>query len=298
MSALARYRPSGRSSVRLIPMGLLAIAVGIGLAWPYQALVTWVPFIYINAVVYVVFAALLGGGVYLASALGKNRNRWLGAVLGIVVAVSAAGASHYFAYRGAVNDVIEEVAPASEAERAEIEKQLTFGMYVDLRVEAGWSLGRRSSTGSGDLTGVFVWLIWGIELLGLLGAAVYGGIRVTPYCEKCSATLEEEELFVRDDLDLADIGILMHAQSAAALIEIPPRPDVNPIGLRVTYACHACKTCDGDAYLTITQHTPAQSSDGDDTDEELHSQVTLSRAELERLLALRQELTGAPPRQA
>jgi len=275
-------------------MAILAIAAGMLLAWPYQALVTWVPYIYINLVVYVVFAGLLGGAAYLASALGKNRNRWLGIALGIVIATSAAGASHYFAYQRALDNVVEELASsdASAEQVAEVASVLTFDRYVDLRVEVGWSLGRRSSDGAGDLTGPFVWAIWVVELLGLIGAGIYGGMRVAPYCERCNVTLDEEPMFVRDDLDLADLGVLMQAPSAATLIDIPPRPpsDAPPSGLRFVYALHACKTCSGAAYLTVTQHTTA--SDGEDQTEELYTQVSLSPAEVDQLRVLQRQLVA------
>lgn len=285
MSELPRYRPSGGTSPWLIPAGLGAVGVGVLLAWPYQALVTWVPYIYINLVVYAGFAIALAVVVHLGSTLGRNRNRWLGALLGIVVAASAVGASHYFAYQRAVGDFQDEVESltASGEIAPEDVKTRTFHEFITARLQGGWSLGRRTADGKGDITGPLVWLFWSIEAVGLLAVAVYGGMRVSPYCEDCRVSLDKEPLFVRHDIDLGSIGELKSARSVEDIVTMPPRPDVAHAGIRVNYACHACKTCMGATYLTVTQHW----TEGDEErSEELHEEVVMSRAQLDQLRAL------------
>ena len=287
MSDLPRYRASGRTSFWFLPIGLVCVAIGMALEWPYQALVTWVPYIYINAIVYLVFAVGLGVLAGVASNLGKNRNRWLGALLGLVVACSAVGASHYFAYRSAVSDVREELerhVAAGEIDNVD-GVMPTFGEFIKLRTESGWSLGRRGGAGKGNITGVVVWLIWGIEALGLLGVSIYFGMRMSPFCEQCNTPLDEEDLFVRRDLHLGDIGAIKEAQTVADIISIPPRPDVS--GIEVKFASHVCKTCSGDAYLTVTQ---SWTEGTEDKSEELHTDVVMTRAEREQLIALGAQL--------
>ena len=296
---LPHYKPSGRTSPRLLPFALIAIAVAIGLAWPYQALINWVPLIYINLVVYVVFGGLLLAITRMACASGHNRNRILGALIGIAVATGGIGASHYFSYRSTYNDVVDEMKkdPDFGGVNAEelVAKTLTFGKFIDLKVKTGWTLGHRSASNatSGDIVGPLVWLVWGIEALGLLGAAVYGGIRGTPFCETCNKSLDEQDLFTRTDLDLGDLTGLTEARSAAALVDVPPRAETSVVGLRVKYVVHACPTCDGDAYLTVSSVLPNRSHGERDEQKTLHSEVVLERPHYDRLLALRDELAQA-----
>lgn len=292
MSALPRYRPSGRTSILLLPLGLLAVVLGVAIAWPYQALVTWVPYIYINLLVVIGFAIALGVLAYLASNYGKNRNRWLGALLGLVIGVSAVGATHYFAYRRAIGEVMEEAERIIADEGGSLadvgdlsELMPTFSQFIKLKTESGWSLGRSSSDGKGDLTGIFVWLIWGIEALGLIGVAIYGGRKLSPYCETCNTPLPEQTYFTRSDLHLDDIGVITDARSVAQIVSIPPRPQVSEI--LVTFAGHTCGTCSGDTYLTVTQSW----TEGDETKTaELHEDVVMTRAEREQLIGLGQQL--------
>lgn len=291
---LARYKPSGRTSIRILPALVLAVIAGAALAWPYQKLISWVPFIYINAIVYLAFAFGIGMLVKLACSKGHNRNRFLGALFGMVVATSAIATSHYVMYRSVFNDAIEEVKKDSDMAGIDIEalaeKELTFSKYVDLRVDTGWSLGRHSSSSSdakGDIVGPLVWLVWGIEALGLLIAGLFFGIRGTPYCEACKKDLPEQDLMTRTDLDLADLGAITAAPAVQTLVDLPPKNQPSTVGLRVTYAVHACTSCEGDTYLTIKSAFPA----GDKTEEKtLHREVVLPRTDYNRLLALREQI--------
>jgi hypothetical protein len=269
----------------MVPAAVLAVAIAIGVAWPYQALVTWVPFIYINVVIWFVFAGIVGAAVVFACSFGHNRNRWIGVLVGLIAGTAAMGASHYWTYRSVYSDVVDELARERNVSRVEAEaaaQKVTFGTYIDARVKTGWSLGRRGTT-SGPLDGPFVWLIWGIEALGVLGAASWAGGRQTPFCEQCRRSLDEQQVFVRDDFDLADLTTLTEARSPETLVELPPRSEISPLGLRVTYSVHACASCEGDVYLTIKSAMPKSGSD--ETDErELQKHVVVGREDYQRLI--------------
>ena len=135
MPRLPHYTPSGRTTLLFPVLAIVALGLGVALAWPYQALITWVPFIYINAIVYLVFGFGIAVLAMLPTKIGRNRNRVLGAVVGVVIGAGAIGGSHYFAYRRAVAAVVSEVAQtgASNADdvAAEVDHALTFGAYVE-----------------------------------------------------------------------------------------------------------------------------------------------------------------------
>jgi hypothetical protein len=291
---LPQYRPSGHTSLRLIPAALLGCAVGVGLAYPYQAIVREVPFVLINVLIVAAFTGLLGMLARKVSALGHNRVPWLGGLVGLLIATSALGASHYFSYRSAVDDVVEQVAKESNKPESEVEpviaSRLTFERYIDARVESGWSLDERADEAEqGDITGPFVWIVWGVEALVLLGACISRGARCTPYCEHCRKPLAETILFERTDLDLADLGMITDARSSVTLVDLPPRAPPTPCA-RVTYSAHACATCDGDTYLTVSRvFIPGAGGDSDER-KTLHTEVVLERGHYNRLLALRDQL--------
>ncbi len=289
---LTRYKPSGKTSARLIPAALVGAAIAVGLAWPYQALINWVPFIYINLVIWIGMAIVVGAITVFVCSVGHNRNRLVGILVGAVIASAAVAGSHYWSYRSARAEIREELAKdMSPAEVDElIANEVTLRRYLDVRAEAGWSLGTRSSDGKGDLVGPVVWIIWGIEALGLLFAAVYMGGKGSPFCEKCNTSIDEQPLFTRTDLDLGDLGAITEAQHVEALVEIPPRSEPSSGGLRVKYAAHVCPTCDGDVYLTVTSVMPSVKEDDSDEEKTVHEEVVLQREHYNRLLALREEL--------
>ena len=295
-SALPRYRPSGKTSLRFIPATLLGCCVGIGLAYPYQAVVSAVPFVAMNALIYLGTCLVVGGLVRTVAARGHNRSQWLGAIAGLAIATSFIGASHYFAYRSVYADAVDAAAAEGRRTEAEVEavasEVITFSRYIEARVEAGWSLGRASASSErpGDFTGPFVWIVWAIEALGLVRAGVLAGIRGRPYCESCHASIPAQTLFVRSDLDLAGLGALSGARSAAALVDVPPRAGDAPITTRVTYVAHACPTCRGDAYLTVSRVLVAAAPNERDEEATLHTEVALAREHYDRLLALQREL--------
>jgi hypothetical protein len=290
---LTRYKPSGKTSARILPTALVGAALGVGLAWPYQAVIKWVPLIYINLVVWLVFAALVGGIVAFACSIGHNRNRFIGVLAGASIAVAAVGASHYWGYRSARSEIVDELTKSdvthAEAE-ALVASEVTFGRYIEARVDTGWSLGSGSSDGKGDLVGPLVWIIWGIEALGVLGAAVYFGGKGNPFCEKCNKSLDEHTLFTRTDLDLNDLTGISEAHQPETLVEVPPRGQTSAVGLRVKYSAHVCPTCEGDAYLTVKSIMPSMKEGESDEETTIHEEVVLQRSHYNRLLALGDEL--------
>ncbi|MCE9573854.1 MAG: hypothetical protein K8W52_11960 [Deltaproteobacteria bacterium] len=306
MPRLPRYTPSGRTTALFFVMAIVVAALAALVAWPYQRLVTWVPFIYINAVVYLVFAFVVAVCAMAAIKIGRNRNRMLGAIVGAVIGASAIGASHWFAYRHAIAEVTAELPAGAEDSpevQAAMDEALTFGTYVRARVDTGWSLGRSGSSGKGDLTGLFVWLIWGIEALGVIGAAAYVGSQVEPFCEACGTWMKEREVWVRTDLDAASASALAHVVSADELLRPPVARDA-PSRVKVAYTTYVCPTCASPGYVTLEKRWDEAMGDGrpsaapikyETKKETLLEVVELSRAQLAQLDAARGQAEAQPP---
>lgn len=289
------FKPSGKiNPVFVFFFVLFAAAIG-GLSWLYQALLNWIPWIYLNALVVAGFALAVFFAVFFVTRLGKNRNAIVGVIAGLSMGAIGVGASHYFGYTGLVDDLVDELytmtAGADEAmSRAEladeINAEVTFSAYINLRVETGWSLGRSSTSGSGDITGILVWIIWSIEALIMMVAGVAGGYLAArePYCESCNAWMEEETFFRRDDLD----GEIVERISSATTIEDVMRLPIertSRIGRsELSYVGKQCRQCDGEAYLTVTKHWQIEKGgEVEDESEDLHSDILISSEHLQSL---------------
>ncbi len=132
--AFARYRASGRISPRFAVGAAAAIVGAAVLAWPYQKLIGWIPYIYLNLLIYLGAALAVGFLAALASKWGQNRNALVGALLGAVIGATLVATSHYVAYRTVVDDVVQQLKEhglsEGTAERA-VGDTLTFGRYVE-----------------------------------------------------------------------------------------------------------------------------------------------------------------------
>lgn len=281
-----RYRASGRTSIRFLPAVAAAAAVAIGLGWVYQALTGW-GYVALVLVVYGVFVIGVGAAVIAACRLGKNRNRTLGALAGLAIAACGLATSYYFDYRGTVDDVVAAARRqgADEAEvRREVEARLTFGAYVDLRVEAGWTLGKRSPGEEGTLTGAWVWIAWGLEAIGVLGIGAMVGAAFGPFCERCQTWMENETLFTRDGLDATTVDAIAAATTIDGVLQLPHATAAPRGAFALTYQVHRCKTCASDGYLTVVKRWAAPGRRGSEKKTAtLHTQVAVPA---ERLRAL------------
>ena len=233
---LQSYRPSGQCGSPFY-LSVLGIVVGAAAAgWIYQKVINLVPFIYVN------FLLTLGLGYGIVWAMGKVlsfgrcRSRTAALVAGILVSLAALGASHYSAFSSWQKDVLdaieteqyqvlrqegvpEEEWPAViEAVRADFFEADTFGVYVDDRVEFGWTIGSLSS--GLPISGLFVWVIWLIEAGMLLAAGWIGSqsVRGAAYCEQCDQWAETvHDQILAANPRRADIHAIRQATTSAEL---------------------------------------------------------------------------------
>src|SRR5437588_11227556 len=120
-TSFAAYRTSGRFNPLTIALFAGAMVAGAGAAWLYQALMTWIPYIYVNLVLCAGFGVGLGVAGAFAVRRGHCRNRILALVLALPLALGAVGASYYWAYQSTLSTIAEKNPGATiEAVRAEI----------------------------------------------------------------------------------------------------------------------------------------------------------------------------------
>ena len=295
--AFARYRASGRISPRFAVGAAAAIVGAAVLAWPYQKLIGWIPYIYLNLLIYLGAALAVGFLAALASKWGQNRNALVGALLGALVGATLVATSHYVAYRTVVDDVVQQLKEhglsEGAAERA-VGDTLTFGRYVDLRLHAGWSLGSSrvpapprigapAEHPSGDISGGLVWAVWGIEAAGLVLMGTLMGGKHDPFCEACQEWMRDHHVGARNG-DPDSVAAATRAETVDALAALPPVSDA-PLGPRLAFRAHTCARCQGPAYLTIARETFKPGKDGtiETSSSDLRSHLVVRRDELAAL---------------
>jgi hypothetical protein len=263
---LDTYRPSGRFDSRAL-LAIVGVALAAAaLAWPYQRLVDWIPFIYLNVLM------TLGLGMALAFLLrwalrwGKVRSpsmAW-GAAIGVVLV--AVAASFYWAYRISVPDVYEGLKEyaASEGEEPvsyeEFQELFTFDEWREARVESGWSIGSVGRSGGGGLalTGPFVYAIWLVEagILVFFAAQAARGAAAVPFCETCDRWSEPKALGPWHHSDAAALREAARKGDTAALLT--PRPH-SLSDETATYVVHSCPDCREGGFVDVTASRVVQS---------------------------------------
>src|SRR5690242_20619989 len=104
-ASFATYKPSGRLRALAFALFLGATVAGAAVAWLYQSLMTWIPYIYVNLVLCVGFGAALGAAGAFAVRRGHCRNRVVALALAVPLALVAVAASYGWAYRGTLSDL-------------------------------------------------------------------------------------------------------------------------------------------------------------------------------------------------
>ena len=246
---LSRYSPSGLFRVSAVGLLLAGAIVGCGGAWIYAALGRWIPFIYINVLICIAFGLLLGRLGALAVRAGHCRNRLLATVFALPLGLAPVAASHYFNYRHTLSEVAEEFqdVPADE-----IAAQLPFERFLEMRQQTGWKVSRHGSGGSA-MTGAFVLVVWGIEVLVVLGGVLFlvWGAAGAAYCERCNAWCGDRTLALHArGADAAEA--VFRSGDVAGFAALPPPDDLDrPSALHLVLA--TCASCKATGFLSVSE---------------------------------------------
>ncbi|WP_148618994.1 hypothetical protein [Mariniblastus fucicola] len=260
------YKPSGGFGLMVLPALLVGMIVAVAISFLYQLLLNLIPFIYINVLLTVGAGFLLSIiGISICS-WGHCRNRMLGFLVGLMLAVSFLGAKFWFQYQASIPEirqaVVQELLASKDfqvtqedAEKAAdsfVKTEYSFLEYIQMRVDQGWNIGRRG--GGGPVAGWFVYLVWLIEAGIIAFMAITGALSqtATPYSEKLSAWANEEEIVMSLPISDAEmVAQINQATTVDQLLEIPiPKTDQSNI-----FAIYKTNSIQGqeleDAYLTV-----------------------------------------------
>jgi len=279
------YRPSGKLEPRTLVM--FAVSAGLGglLAWLYQGLTRWIPWIQLNLLTVAVFAVVAGGLMMLAVKLGNCRNRFVAVLLAVPASLAILAASYYWAYR--------HVAGIIGKERPDLVKDFSFPAWVALRLESGWTVGRDASSGS-EFNGWFVVAIWGVELLAVLGCGVVMAwiAASEPFCEDCGRWTEAKKLGLPGVSREAADGPISGGD-LSALVALQPAADGG--SSRLVLTAETCPKCRQRGWLSVAEVRLVQR--GKKTEEKtkaLLKNATLDPGLLARFLERAEQPAPAP----
>jgi hypothetical protein len=279
--ALTTYNPSGFFRPLTLVRAVAAAATAAVLAWPYQALVRWIPFIYLNAILCGMFAALVAALGMWAIKTGHCRNRAIALLIALPIAATAVGATYFWDLRHAVTAVAE----GTGVPRDEIERELTFERYLQLKLEAGFTISNHGSGGT-KLDGWGVWTVWGIEALIIFGVVVFlmWGEASAPYCERCNRWAVPKKLVI-PGLGREQAAPLVERGDLTGLVDLRAPPEPDPL-LSLTYTATLCPNCKETGYITVEEKRITVSKRGkrDEKTQRLVKHAALSASDRERLL--------------
>lgn len=246
----------------VLPGLLLGAALAIAMAYIYQLLLDWIPFIYISILL------TIGAGIALSviastiCSMGHCRNRLMGFMVGLLLAACFLNAKFWFQYQSSIPEMRKYVAltllesddvtkeQADQLANAYIEQEYHLSTHLKMRVENGWQLGRAGA----PVSDYFVYLVWIIEAGIIAFLSIAGALAQTasPYSEKMSQWASEEEHIM--DLPITDEQMVVQINQATTveqLLQIPiPRTDESD-----TFAVYKTNSIPGeeleDAYLTV-----------------------------------------------
>lgn len=165
------YEPSSRFGILTIPLILIpGLAAGVGAAFAIHQIWQWTGF-YLMWFFPVGIGMAAGFAMVLGGNLGKNRNPFLGAILGFAVGTVSYVSMHFFdAASYGTSDILEYL------------RVMAKEGYVMIFI---------------PISGPFAWLSWIVELgiVVFFTTAFAGGSATVPFCEKCDQWTTDVELF-------------------------------------------------------------------------------------------------------
>ena len=265
---LDSYEPSGKFDSTVFLFALLGAGLAVGLGWLYQLIVAWIPFIYLNFIATLAFAGALWGAMYVSVDWGHCRNRIVAVGVGVAIGLVGIAASHYFAYQAFVDAMLADVErlglrPGGIA-------QLDFWKYVEIRVEAGYSISRGASS-SGDgmpLSGIFVYGVWAVEAAIVVAGGIWGGWEAAsrPFCESCGEWQHEDDTYLYPTPAFDVVQQLEDARTVEELVA----PDIafaDATSRSLVYYTGTCPSCDDSNFLTVNIKDVTQTSKGEEVKE-------------------------------
>ncbi len=172
---LKKYKPSGRVNP-VAPLVLIAgLLLTLALSFLYAYLIKNNPFIYLSVFIYAGFVIGLAMITIFTISFGKIRNITVGILIGLVIGSTALYVSWAVILPEIVGDMVSIRQLLSAPDQ--------MWHLINFISRTGWY-----SLFGTEIHGVLIWLIWGLEALGILFIPAYSGYDRAKnhlFCEQC-----------------------------------------------------------------------------------------------------------------
>ena len=274
------YEHSGVVPPKAIALALVAMLIAGPIAGALYALAIWYnPFIYVSMVLSLAFGAGMAFLVTSAMRAGNSRSTVASILMGVLGAAFA-HAVGWFTWIGLAFSSDEEFKWTYL-----LDPEAFVGALFYLNEVGVWSLRNNTATGG------FLWFVWGVELLFVLGAGAFVALVVASegvFCEGCKAWCEESEGDLRFSTTDEEARLVsrLEAGGLEALEALqPPSLESNEW---LAASLHECKSCEKTRTFTLNHVTRTFDKDGDPklANETLVDHLRITREQADKVRAL------------
>ncbi|MBF9220133.1 hypothetical protein [Hymenobacter ruricola] len=264
------YQPSNKMPLGGVLLfllgGVLAAAV---LAFVYIYAVWYIPFVYINFFLCLGFGLVLGGALLLLARAGKLRSpAGVGALAGLV------GLAAVYLEWSLYLTLLFNAETTGTGREADTSTSFSAGIFADALTHPGamWSaINQINATGTWSLkgatpTGLFLWLVWLVELVIILGGAylMARSQATEPFSELTNEWADEETLAhpIAFAQDVAQTRSALEAGQLHALAPHLAQSALDPFARLKLHRVASDPACQ---YLTLENVTPKVDNKGKTT---------------------------------
>lgn len=252
MAVGERYQESGKFTMGGAAVSAACAVVGGALAGFFYGIIDQVnPFIYINVLgaLFVGFFAAMGATF--GATMGKVRNGKVVtacALLGGVTCLYAAWVGWFYA----LTDWELFLGTSPNA---------LWGLTQMVNAKGAWSIK------GGTPTGGFLWFVWGVEALMILGIATvggFGGLEDSPFCEPCGVWADDEKQVVLETPeDIEGLSTAMSSGDFSGLAALAPGNDQGATWVEAKV--ESCPRQGAPYYLTVTGKVRTKDDKGEES---------------------------------
>jgi hypothetical protein len=181
------YKPSGKVTLWGVALGLVGgFVAGLLLAYAYSYLIAYIPFIYLNFLITIGYAVLLGTCTGFLLRFGKVRNNWVCAAVALVVAA----ASLYLAWAVWLSVMLWKADLSVSVMDLAQQPGFVWELVQEINKTGAWTIGSLHAGQGIAVSGVVLWLVWVAEALIVLVGSVIGATAAMssdPFCESCQS---------------------------------------------------------------------------------------------------------------
>jgi hypothetical protein len=282
------YKPSGEVTLAGLGAGLFGgLLMGFVLAFVYAYMIAYIPFIYLNLLCTTGYTLALGFVIGWLLKSGKMRNP----AVGVFAAVAVSLISYYFCWAVWLSAMLSRSNVDVSAFALATHPAALLDLILRVNEKGAWTLGR----GSTPVTGVILWVVWGVEALAvLIGPPViaWGVMSSEPFCEHCGEWCDEDHGLVSlAPSEPEGLKRVFESKEFERLKSVGAREDGAQDWYRLNL--HRCKRCDKTNTLTVKTEKITFDSKGNSKlkSTDLFSKLVLAPTEVEELRRVSREMT-------